>query len=140
MFFNQSHPNGQNIYAWKPKASSNKSFDQKIKKYSHFQTVTTNNSKHFLRFHTKKYWQFQEVTTKWYYTRLQSSYQTLTLSESYYPTRVNTFSDFITNITDTFRELLPNSTTHFLILSSNIDIFREFIPRNNDFFRVHIKQ
>ena len=37
----------------------------------------------------------------------------LTLSESYYQTRVNTFSEFISNITDTFRELLLNNTTHF---------------------------
>ena len=47
-------------------------------------------------------------------TLFQSSYPTiLTLSESYYQTRVNTFSRFISNITGTLRELLPNSTTHF---------------------------
>ena len=40
-FFNQSHLNGQKIYAWKPKAYSKKTFGQKIKKYSHFQTIPT---------------------------------------------------------------------------------------------------
>ena len=70
--FNQSHPNGQNIHARKPKAYSNKTFGQKKPKktkYSHFQTITTNNSKHV--------------------------------------------SDFISNNTDSFIELLPNNTTHF---------------------------
>ena len=70
--FNQSHPNGQNIHARKPKAYSNKTFGQKNPqktKYSHFQTITTNNSKHV--------------------------------------------SDFISNNTDSFIELLPNNTTHF---------------------------
>ena len=37
----------------------------------------------------------------------------LTLSESYYQTRVNKFSEFISNVTGTLTELLPNNTTHF---------------------------
>ena len=91
-----------------------KHLSKKIKKYSCFQTVITYNSKHFFRFYIKQYWQFQGVTTKWYYKLFQSSYQTIfTLSESYYQKRVNTFSEFISNITDIFRELLPNNTTHF---------------------------
>ena len=65
------------------------------------------------RFHIKQYWTFQGVTTKWYCTLFQSSYQwLLTLSESYHQIRVNTFSEFISNITDSFRELLPNNITH----------------------------
>ena len=32
LFFNQSHLNGQKIHAGKPKAYSNKTFDQKNKK------------------------------------------------------------------------------------------------------------
>ena len=40
---------------------------KKIKKYSHFQTITTNNSKHF-RFHIKQYWYFHWVIPKQYYT------------------------------------------------------------------------
>ena len=52
------------------------------------------------------------TTSNW--TTFQSSYQTiLTLSVSYYQTRVNTFSEFISNITGTLRELLANNTTHF---------------------------
>ena len=46
-------------------------------------------------------------------TLFQSSYQIiLTLPETYYQ-RVNTFSEFISNINDTFWELLQNNTTHF---------------------------
>ena len=63
---------------------------KKIKKYSHFQTITTNNSKHFFTFHIKQYWHFHWVTPKQYYTFLQTS-----------------------NNTDTFRELLVNSSTRF---------------------------
>ena len=36
-----------------------------------------------------------------------------TFSESYYQTRINTFSEFISDITDIFRKLLPNNTTRF---------------------------
>ena len=93
------------------------------------------------------------------------SYQAvLGLSKSYYQTRVNTFSVFISNITDTFRELLPNNTTHiskhqtiltfsesywqtiqtfpdFISLSNNTDIFRELLSNNTaHLFVVYIKQ
>ena len=63
---------------------------KKIKKYSHFQTITTNNSKHFFRFHIRQYWHFHWVTSKQYYTLFQTS-----------------------NNTDIFRELLVNNTTRF---------------------------
>ena len=63
---------------------------KKIKKYSHFQAITTNNSKHFFRFHIKQYWHFHWVTPKQYYTLFQTS-----------------------NNTDIFRELLANNITHF---------------------------
>ena len=63
---------------------------KKIRKYSHFQTITTNNSKHFIRFHIKQYWHFHWVTPKQYYTLFQTS-----------------------NNTDVFRELLVNYTTCF---------------------------
>ena len=53
----------------KPKAYSNKKHLAKKVKYSHFQAITTNNSKHV--------------------------------------------SDFISNNTDSFMELLPNNTTPF---------------------------
>ena len=56
---------------------------KKIKKYSHFEIITTNNRKHFFRFHIKQYWHFQRVTGKQYYALLQSLYQAiLTFSES----------------------------------------------------------
>ena len=34
---------------------------KKLKKYSHFQTITTNNSKHFFRFLIRQYWHFIEL-------------------------------------------------------------------------------
>ena len=63
---------------------------KKIKKYSHFEIITTNNRKHFFRFHIKQYWHFNRVTPKRYYTLFQTS-----------------------NNTDISRELLVNNTTHF---------------------------
>ena len=86
--FNHRHPNGKRILAWKPKASSKKMFWQKIKKYPHFQTITTNNSKHFFWFHIKQHWHFHWVTPKQYCIH----FQTL-------------------NNADIFRELLVNNTT-----------------------------
>ena len=45
---------------------------------------------------------------------MDGSFQTiLTLSESDYRTRINTFSEFISNITGTLMGFLQNSTTHF---------------------------
>ena len=84
VFFSQSHTNGQKIHAWKPKAYSNKMFDQKnILTFRRLLPKIT--WKIFFIFHIKQYWRFQEVTTKWYYTLFQSLYQTiLTLSESYH--------------------------------------------------------
>ena len=100
------------------------------------------NSKHLFRFHIKQYWQFQGVTTKWCQTLFQSSYQTLTCSESYYQIRANTFSEFISNITDTFRELLSNNMTHFsrhqTILT--FDLFRAHVKQYSHFHRVITKQ
>ena len=92
-----------------------------------------------------------------------SNQKILTLSESYYQTKVNTFSELISNITDSFRELLPNNTTHFSrhqtilifsqsysqtilhtlpeLKSNNTDIFRELLANNTKHFsKVHIKQ
>ena len=63
---------------------------KKIKKYSHFQIITTNNSKHFFTFHIKQYWCFHWVTSKQYDTLFQTS-----------------------NNTDRLRELLVNNTIRF---------------------------
>ena len=105
--------------------------------------------KNFFKFQIKQYWQFQGVTTRSYYTLFHISYQTiLTISESYYRTRVNTFSELLSNIpdklrelqkytllqrsknTDIFRVLLANDTTNFS-LWKNTEIFREFLVANN---------
>ena len=60
---------------------------QKIKKYSHFQAITTNNGKHFFRFHIKQYWHIHRVTAKQYYTLFQTWNNT------------GIFRDFIPNYT-----------------------------------------
>ena len=63
---------------------------KKKKKYSHFQTGTTNNKKLF-----------------------QISNQTiLTISGSYYQKLLHTFSYFVSNNTYNFRKLLPNKSKH----------------------------
>ena len=60
----------------------------------------------------------------------------LALSKSYYQTRVNTFSVFISNITDTFPP--KQYYTHFQT-SNSTDIFRELLANNTaNFFRFHI--
>ena len=96
------------IHAWKSKAYSKKKkkkIIKKLKKYSHFQTITTNNSKQFFRFHIKQYWHFHGVAPKQYYILFQTS-----------------------NNTDIFRELLVrNCYTHFQSLSNNADLFKEFL-------------
>ena len=74
---------------------------KKIKKYSHFQTITTNNSKHF-RLHIKQYWYFHWVILKQYYTLFQTS-----------------------NNTGIFRGLLVNNTTRFSSLYQAILTFSE---------------
>ena len=63
---------------------------KKIKKYFHYQTITTNNRKHVFRDYITQYWHFHRVTPNQYYTLYQAS-----------------------NKTDIFRELLVNNTTHF---------------------------
>ena len=106
--FNQSHPNGQKIHAWKPKAYSNKTFCQKNKKkYSHFQTITTNNSKHVSDFISNNTDSFMELLPN--NTTHFSRHQTiLTFSESYWQTILHTLPEFISSNTDIFREFLPN--------------------------------
>ena len=74
---------------------------KKIKKHSHFQTITTNNSKNF-RFHIKQCWHFHRVIPKQYFTLFQTS-----------------------NNTGIFRELLVNNTTHFSSLYQAILTFSE---------------
>ena len=134
------------------------------KKYSQFSDSYYNNNKHFLRFHIKQYWPFQGGNTRLYYTLFEGSYQTiLRLSGSHCQIKVNTFSEFISNITDTFRELLQNITTLFSrhqtvltfpksywqtilytfleLTSSNTGIFKELLTNNTiHFSRVYIKQ
>ena len=75
-----------------------------------------------------------------------SNKKILTLSESYYQTRVNTFSEFILSITGTLRKLLPDNITPFsrhqatLTCSESycqiiLDTFPELTSNNTDIFR-----
>ena len=80
-------------------------------------------------------------------TLFQSSYQTtLKLSGSYQQKRVNTFSEFISIITDTFWELHLNNITQFSrhqtiltfsdsYLQTILHTFLEFTSNNADIFR-----
>ena len=86
-----------------------------------------------------------------------------TLSEHYYQTKANKFSEFISKITGTLRKLLPNNTTNFSryqviltfsksywqtilhtfpeLTSNNNDTFRELLASNTTHFsRVYVKQ
>ena len=47
---------------------------------------------------------------------------------------VNTFSDFISNNIDNFRDLLPNGTIHFFRVHIKQYIFRELLPNKNKHF------
>ena len=117
----------------------------------------------------KQYWHFQRVTGKQYNKLFQRLHlKTLTFSERYWQTILQTFSDFISLSTNRniFRELLANNTTNFFrfyikqywhfqriplklnnsknffseFISHNTDTFRELLPNNIDLFRPHIKQ
>ena len=104
--FNQSHPNGQNIHARKPKAYSNKTFGQKNPKktkYSHFQTITTNNSKHVSDFISNNTDSFIEFTPKQYYTLSQASSNT-DISESLLGKQYYTLSQSLYQAIMTFSE------------------------------------
>ena len=117
-----------------------KHLTKKIQKVSYFQSVTTNNRKHFFRFHINQYWQFQGGTTKWYYNFFQSSYETrLTFSESYLQTRVNTL--FRVHIKHYWYFQGVTSKQYYTLFqtSNNTDISRKLLVNNiTNFSRFHI--
>ena len=118
-----------------PKHTVIKHLTKKIKTYSHFQTVTINNSKHFFRFHIKQYDNFRDLLP-------------------------NDRISFISSSTRTVKELLPNKSKHIFSFhikhywhfqgvapkqyythfqtSNNTDIFRELLANNTNFSRFHI--
>ena len=110
------------------------------------------------------YW-YQSTSRRFINTHMSIHSHKGSLTIGYYQIRVNTFSEFISNITGTSRELLPNNATHFsrhqsvlifsesdrrtirqtfpdfISLSNNTDIFRELLVNNTTHFsRVDIKQ
>ena len=116
---------------------------KKIKKYSHFQTITISNSKHFFRFYFKQHWHFSWVTPKQNYTLFQTSNNT------------NIFRELLVNITTCFSIIYIKQYWHFqrvpskltivknffrVYISHNNDTFRELLPNNIGLFRTHIKQ
>ena len=114
---------------------------KKKKKYSHFQTVTTNNSKHSFRFHIKQHWQSQGVTTNWYYTLFQSSYQIiLTLSWSYYQTRFKHIFRVHIKHYWRFQTVTPKQYYILFQISNNIDLFRAHIKQHSHFHKVITKK
>ena len=107
---------------------------KKFLKNSRIQTATTNNGKHFFRFHINQYWQFQEVATKWYYALFRSSYQTiLTLLESYHETTVNIFRVRI-KYHSHFQGVTPKQYYTLFQTSINTEIFRESLANNTTNF------
>ena len=86
-----------------------------------FRMLLANNIPHFSSVHIKQYWYFQRVTGK-QCTRFQKLDQTtLTFSESYWQTKLQTFPDFIS-------------------LSNNTDIFRVTGKQYYKLFRVEVTQ
>ena len=80
---------------------------KKIKKYSHFQIITTNNSKHVSDFISNNTVSFMELLPN--NTTPFPRHQTiLTFSESYWETILHIFPEFISSNSDIFREFLPN--------------------------------
>ena len=62
-----------------------------------------------------------------------------TLSERYYQTKANKFSEFISKITGTLRNLLIVWEQYYTLfqISSNTDIFKESLPNNTTHFSRH---
>ena len=99
------------------------------------------------------YW-YQSTSRRFIHSHLFIHSHMGGLTKGDYQIRVNTFSEFISSISDTFRDLLPNNTAHFsrhqsiltfsecywqiilqtfpdfISLSSNTHILRE-LPANN---------
>ena len=127
------------------------------KKYSHFQTITTNNSKHVSDFISNNTDSFMELLPN-NATHFHRHQTILTFSESYWQTILHTFPEFISSNTDIFR--VPSklkysknffqSTYHTIMtlsesycqtiltysefISNNIHTFTELLP--NKFLRV----
>ena len=86
---------------------------------------------------------YQSTNRRFIYSHLFIHYHKGGLTIGYYQTRVNTFLEFISNITDIFRELLPNNTTHFSRHQWILAFFRELLANNTtkfSKFRINIKQ
>ena len=101
-----------------------------MRQFWYFQRVTQNNTTHFVsefisnntetfreipphktlfvRVHIKQYWHFRRVTTKQYYLHSPEFISHNTLSGSNYEIILHIFSEFMSNNTETFREILPH--------------------------------
>ena len=96
----------------------------------------------------KQYWRFQRVTGKQYYILFQSLHQTiLSFSEIYWQTILHTFPEFISSNPDIFREFLPFFRVHITqywyfqrVTTNNIDLFRAHVEQYSHFHRVTAKQ
>ena len=89
----------------------------------------------FARVHMKQYWDFRRVTTKQYCTHFSELIPHNTFSGRYYKKILHISSEFLSNNTDTSK--LTNSTVQtvlYTFLSNKTDIFRELLPNTTDFF------
>ena len=119
---------------------------KKIKKYSHFQIITTNNRKHVSDFISDNTYSFMElllnnathfsghqtiltVTGKQYYKVYIKQYWHFQSVPSKLNYNKNLFSENISHNNDTFAELLPN----------NIDLLGTYIRQHSYFHRVITK-
>ena len=101
LLFNQIHPNG--------KKKCKKRLAKKIKKYFNFQTITTDNSKHIFRFHTKQYYiLYQTSNNNFHQTILFIKYFSIFFNTFTGKQLLHTFPEFITSNTVIFREFLQN--------------------------------
>ena len=90
----------------------------------------------FTRVHIKQYWHFWRVNTKQYYTHFSEFISHNIFLASHYKITLHVFSELYRTILKP-PELLPNSTVKIILfkfLSNKTDIFRELLPNTSDCF------
>ena len=116
-FFQRSHQ-ASNMNIFRELLSNNTTHFSRayIKQYWHFlRMFLANNTTHFSRVYTKQYWHSHRVPSKLNYSK-------------------KFFSEFISNNTDTFRELLPNNIDIVRAHIKQYSLFTELLPDNSKHF------
>ena len=107
-----------------------------IKKYWNFQRDTTKQDTLFVRAHTKQYWHFWRVTTKQNYAHFSEFVAHNTFPRSNYKIKLYTIWEFILNNNGTSTVITKQYYKVILFykfLSNKTDIFRELHPNTTDF-------